>query len=93
MPQINSEISNQSVRCSSWNKMNVLKTCSCRFVLVLCGIFFVYIVSYINKDNTSRANYFGLLVFTPIILIDTAYICIKRNGVDYKWFADSSFDI
>ena len=60
---------------------NIVGTLICRSVLIITGIYFNYFVAC-----TQGATYYSLLVFTLVILIETIYICIKRKGLDFKWY-------
>ncbi len=54
----------------------------CRSILIGIGIYFNYFISC-----TLGVQYYGLLTFSLIIIIETFYICIRRNGIDFKWFS------
>jgi len=52
-----------------------------RSVLMITGVYFIYFIGC-----THGSEYYGLFAFTAIILLETLYICIRKRGVDFKWF-------
>lgn len=59
---------------------NMIATIICRSILIIIGIYFNYFISC-----SMGAQYYSLLIFTVIILLETLYICIRRRGIDFKW--------
>ena len=65
---------------------NILITLSSRFILIVLSGYFIQIISC----SISKTNY-SLYTFTLVILLDTAYVCIRRKGIDFKWFSPAYF--
>lgn len=61
-------------------------TLSSRFILIVLSGYFIQIISC----TISKTNY-SLYTFTLVILLDTAYVCIRRKGIDFKWFSPAYF--
>ena len=61
--------------------LNIFIAVLCRFMLILVGIYYVYLIACFFKMNI----FYGLLSFTLVIIADVLYICIRREGIDYKW--------
>lgn len=65
---------------------NILITLSSRLILFAFSGYFIQIISCaISK------KYYSLYTLTLVILLDTAYICIKRKGINFKWFSLTYF--
>jgi hypothetical protein len=60
---------------------NIIAAIFCRTSLLLIGLYFNYFLAC-----TQKAKYYGLLTFTIVIIIETMHICIKRKGLDFKWY-------
>ena len=56
----------------------------CRSALIGLGLYFSYFIGC-----TRGTQYYGFFAFTAVILVETIFICVKRNGVDFKWFSVS----
>ena len=52
-----------------------------RSCLVALGLYYVIVLSCTTNDN----SYYGLTALTGVMLIDTLYVCIFRNGFDFRW--------
>lgn len=63
------------------NNKNRIKLLICRFILLSLGIYYALYLSCVSRDHTKLA----LLVFSLLIIVDTLYVCIKRNGIDFDW--------
>lgn len=68
-----------NVLVSKHNHVNISLTILCRSLLICVGVYNIYFMGC-----ATGAKYYSLFVFTAII--DTGYICIKRYGIDFKWF-------
>lgn len=55
-----------------------------RCVLIAIGVYFTYFIGC-----TRGEQYYGLFAFTAIIIAETLYVCLRRNGIDFKWFSVS----
>jgi hypothetical protein len=66
----------------SSNTINLTTTISCRLILICLGSYFVQMISCVISTKL-----YALFILTLIILIDTVYICIKKNGIDFEWFS------
>lgn len=64
------------------NTINILTTVSCRLILICLGSYFVQMISCVISIKL-----YALFIFTLIIIIDTVYISIKKNGIDFEWFS------
>jgi hypothetical protein len=60
---------------------NIFITLIFRMILFFFATYNVY---FLTCTMLKPFHYF-LLIFSVIILIDTAYIVIKRNGLDFEW--------
>jgi hypothetical protein len=56
----------------------------CRSALIAFGIYFTYFIGC-----TRGTQYYGFFAFTAIIIAETIFICVKRDGIDFKWFSVS----
>ncbi len=63
---------------------NKIALVSCRCILIAFGIYFTYFIGC-----TRGAKYYGLFAFTVLIIVETIYLCVKRNGIDFGWFSVS----
>ena len=60
---------------------NIITTLIFRMILFFFTTYNVYFLTC----TMLKPFYYFLLIFSLIILIDTAYIVIKRNGLDFEW--------
>ena len=60
---------------------NVVIMALLRSVLIALAVYFIYFVS-----SSFGANYYGLLAFVSVMIIESLYICIKRKGIDFDWY-------
>ena len=56
----------------------------CRSVLIAFGVYFTYFIGC-----THDQKYYGLFAFTVLIIVETIYLCVRRNGIDFGWFSVS----
>jgi len=63
---------------------NIIATIICRSILLGIGFYFNYFIGC-----TLDTKYYGLFAFSLIIVIETCHICVRRNGIDFKWFSPS----
>ena len=62
--------------------LNIVIAALCRFMLILVGTYYIYLIACYYE----KYSFYGFLSFILIIVADTLYICIKRNGIDFKWY-------
>ena len=60
---------------------NILKTILIRLCLIGHSLCIIYFSACVSQDNT----YWFLIAPVFLIVLDTAYICIFRNGVEFDW--------
>ncbi len=63
---------------------NKLALILCRCVLIAFGVYFTYFIGC-----TQHQKYYGLFTFTAVIIAETIYLCVRRNGIDFGWFSVS----
>jgi len=81
-----SELNHEKYHIHNSHIKNILVTLSCRLILIALSIYLVQIISC----AISNKNY-SLFTLTLVIILDTAYVCIKRKGIDFKWFSPAYF--
>ena len=81
MNKINTEINNE-IKIYSYKskKINVLITLFCRMIMLISGLHLTYL-----KACTHSPMFYFFLFFSLVIILDTCFVCIKRNGIDFKW--------
>ena len=77
---------NEEYHIYSSHIKNILITLSSRFILIVLSSYFIQIISC----AISKTNY-SLYTLTLVILLDTAYVCIRRKGIDFNWFSHTYF--
>ena len=65
-----------------YNYVNIFITAIFRLILVLVGIYYICTITCSFNDY----RIYTLFALTLVIIADTLYICIKRNGSDFKWY-------
>jgi len=82
MNKINTEIINNETKIYSYKskKINVLITLFCRMIMLISGLHVTYLMAC-----TKSPMFYFFLIFSLVIILDTSFVCIKRNGIDFKW--------
>lgn len=65
----------------NFNILNIIQTLFCRCLLIGLGLYYIIYIVCVSQDNT----YYGLLVLSVVIALDTFIVCIIRNGYDFGW--------
>ena len=76
----NTENKYENAQVSEKKYMNISRTLVWRLALISLGSYFTYFMGC-SVDK----NYYGLYVFSVIIILDLVYVCIFNGGIDFKW--------
>lgn len=61
------------------------RTCFSRILLLSLGLYSTFFLLCTIQNK----RYIFLMLFSFVILVDTSYICLKRNGIDFKWYLNN----